>query len=53
VADIFRAVEAELWSGDYSSFHQLGFEELLNFFRLLEDADVVDLKMGSLRPVID
>lgn len=53
VADIFRAVEAELWSCDYSSFHQLGFEELLNFFRLLEDADVIDMKTGSLRPVLD
>lgn len=44
VADIFRALEAELWSGDYPSSHQLGFEEFLNFFRLLEDAGVVTLK---------
>jgi hypothetical protein len=48
VADIFRAVEAELWSGDYSSYHQLRFEEIVNFFRLLDDAGVIDMKTGSL-----
>jgi aminopeptidase YwaD len=48
VADIFRAVEAELWSGDYSSYHQLKFEEFVNFFRLLADAGVVAMKTQSL-----
>jgi aminopeptidase YwaD len=48
VADIFRAVEAELWSEDYSLYHQLKFEELVNFFRLLEDAGVIAMKTGSL-----
>jgi hypothetical protein len=48
LADIFRALEAELWSEDYPSSHRLGLEEFLNFFRLLEDAGVVVFKSAAI-----
>ncbi|UCC38699.1 MAG: DUF4910 domain-containing protein [Candidatus Aminicenantes bacterium] len=41
VADIYEAVHSELWSGDYSAYHYLTFEEMTNFFKMLRDADVI------------
>jgi aminopeptidase YwaD len=50
LADIFRALDAELWSGDYPSSHRLGSEEFLNFFRLLRDAGVLILPSAVFSP---
>ena len=41
VADIYEAIQAELWSRDYSAYHYLTFEEMTNFFRMLRDAGVI------------
>jgi len=40
-ADIYEGIQAELWSGDYSPYHTLSFEEMINFFRMLKDAQVI------------
>jgi aminopeptidase YwaD len=42
IADIYQAVQAELLSGGYSSYHQMSFEEMSNFMRLLKDGRVID-----------
>jgi aminopeptidase YwaD len=42
VADIYLAVQAELMSGGYSSYHQMTVEEMSNFLRLLKDGRVID-----------
>jgi len=44
VADIYQAVQAELWSGDYSAYHYLSIEEMTAYLRLLKDARVIDFK---------
>ncbi len=42
--DIYRAVQAELWSEDYSADHSLSFEETAAYIQMLKDAGVLDLK---------
>ena len=44
IADIYRAVQAELWSEDYPAFHSLTLEETTNYLQMLSDAQVIDLK---------
>jgi hypothetical protein len=44
VADIFDAVQAELWSGGYSASHHLSFEEMSNYLRMLKDAQVINFR---------
>jgi len=44
IADIFEAVQAELWSKDYSKPHFLTFEEMSSYLRMLKDAQVIDFK---------
>jgi hypothetical protein len=44
VLDIYEAVRAELWSGDYSFSHSLSLEETAEYVRLLNDARVISLK---------
>lgn len=44
VADIYQAVQAELWSGNYSAYHYLSIEEMTAYLRLLKDARVIDFK---------
>jgi hypothetical protein len=43
VADIYKAVQAELWSGGYPIFHSLSLEETTEFFHLLRDAGIIKL----------
>lgn len=47
VADIYEALQAELWSEDYSPGHDLSFEEMSDYLRLLADAQVIELKKGK------
>jgi hypothetical protein len=44
IADIYRAVQAELWSEDYPAFHSLTLEETTSYLQMLSDAQVIDLK---------
>ncbi len=42
--DVYQAVQAELWSEDYSADHSLSFEETSEYLQMLKDAGVLDLK---------
>ncbi len=42
--DIFGAVQAELWSEDYSIDHSLSFEETAQYINMLKDAGVLTLR---------
>lgn len=44
IRDIYEAVQAELWSGDYSPAHSLSLEETAEYMRLLKDARVIGLR---------
>jgi len=44
VLDIYEAVRAELWSGDYTASHSLSLEETAEYVRLLNDARVISMK---------
>lgn len=46
IADIYEAVQEELWSGDYpdSPYSSLSFELLISYFQMLKDAHVIDFK---------
>jgi hypothetical protein len=46
-ADIYEAIQAELWSEDYGQLHFLSFEEISNYLRLLKDAQAIDFKKGK------
>lgn len=44
VTEIYDAVCAELWSGDYHSRRSISFEGMTNYLRLLKDAHVIEFK---------
>jgi N-glycosylase/DNA lyase len=41
IADIFNAVQAELWSEGYAAYHFLTFQETVQYLRMLKDAQVI------------
>jgi hypothetical protein len=41
IADIFNAVQAELWSEGYAAYHFLTFQETVQYLRMLKDARVI------------
>ena len=44
IADIYDALQAELWSEDYSAEHVLAPEELTNYLEMLKDAGVIEFR---------
>jgi hypothetical protein len=42
VPEIYKAIQSELWSEDYSPYHSLSFEEMVSYISLLKDAKVID-----------
>lgn len=53
IADIFEAVQAELWSSGYpaSLSYYASFEEMTNYFQLLKDAGVIEFRNWRARSV--
>ena len=44
VTEIFKAVQAELWSESYSTRHYFSFEEMIDYFRLLKNVHIIEFK---------
>jgi len=44
IVDIYNAVQAELWSGNYTERYYVSFENMANYFRMLKDAGIITFK---------
>lgn len=44
IAEIFSAVQAELWSEGYAARNFMTFQETVNYLRMLKDARVIEFK---------
>jgi len=41
ILEIYQAVQSELWSEEYPSFHNISLREVKNYIRMLEAAGIV------------